>query len=388
MRGLLLSSALLAASVSAFAEGLSGNMAVEGRAFTQGSVPPGRVDNEWSLSAQPRWQWVLGRDDELTLELFARIDEGLGRQHGDIRELRWLHVDGDNEWRIGIDSVFWGVTESRHLVDVINSVDRLEGLDGEDKLGQPMIHYSRLTEDGVLEVFLLPGFRAAHYADTDARLTPSIPVRESLARYESSQEDRHVDGALRYSASMGDHDFGVSVFRGTQREPLLQASMLNGQPVLIPFYPLMTQWGLEWQAILGEWTWKIEAIRRIRDDGRFTAATSGFEYTFYDLGASGIDVGWLLEYSSDQRPEAVFDDDWFTGVRLAFNDAQSSEILAGLLYDARRGSQSLRVEASRRLGDSWKLSLEAQSFNHVAAGDPLKTLARDDYIQLELAWYF
>ncbi len=386
MRRLLLIPLLLAGQ--GMAAGFSGNVAVEARSFLQDSRIGDSVDDNITLSAQPKWQWNLGRDDELTLELFARLDDREGRQHADIRELRWLHLDGDNEWRIGIDSVFWGVTESRHLVDVINSVDRQEGLDGEDKLGQPMIHYTRLTETGAFDLFLLPGFRPAHFADADARLTPPLPVAESLARYESDDEERHLDAALRYSASIGDHEVGLSVFRGTQREPEFLPGLQNGQPVLIPWYPLMTQWGIDLQLIVGDWTWKLEAIRRERDDADFNAVTAGFEYSFYGIFESALDLGLLLEYSSDDRDTEIFDDDWFAGLRLAFNDVQSSEILAGLLYDADRHSRSLRIEASRRLGDSWKLNLEMQAFSGVAADDPMKLFERDDYLLLELAWYF
>jgi hypothetical protein len=384
MRGLL----LLLLAGQAMAGGFSGHVAVEARHFFQSSRSGDTVDDNVSLSAQPKWQWALGRDDELTLELFARIDDREGRQHGDIRELRWLHLDGDNEWRIGIDSVFWGVTESRHLVDVINSTDRLEGLDGEDRLGQPMIHYTRLTTNGAFELFLLPGFRPAHYADVEARLTPPLPVAERLAQYESADEERHVDAALRYAASLGDHEIGLSLFRGTQREPEFVGGTQGGRPVLIPYYPQMTQWGLDLQSIVGDWTWKLEAIRREREDGHFNAVTAGFEYSFYGIFESALDLGLLLEYSDDDRDDAIFDQDWFGGLRLAFNDVQSSEILAGLLYDAGRHSRSLRVEASRRLGDSWKLNLELQTFSGVAADDPMKLFERDDYLQLELAYYF
>ena len=367
----------------------SGNLALQGRWFTQSAVKPDAVDDNLSLSAEPQWVRGLGRDDEISFRPFLRLDGREGRQHADIRELRWLHVGDNDEWRIGIDSVFWGVTESRHLVDVINSIDHLEGIDGEDKLGQPMIHYSYLTEDGAIEAFLLPGFRPAHYGNDEARLTPWPPLRESLATYESPAEEHHVDVALRYNASLGDHELGLSVFRGTQREPELRPLIQNGQPVALqPWYPQMTQWGLDLQSILDDWIWKLEAIRRQREDGDFHAYTAGFEYSFYGVFGSAADLGWLMEYSHDQRPGSIFDDDLFAGLRLALNDVQSSELLAGLLYDRERHSRSLRVEASRRLGSSWKLSLEAQAFSHIASDDPLYGLRRDDYLQLELAYYF
>lgn len=130
----------------------------------------------------------------------------------------------------------------------------------------------------------------ARFPAVDARLGPPLPVWESLARYESDDEERHLDGARRYSVSIGDHEIGLSVFRGTQREPELQPGTVDGTPVLIPYYPLMTQWGLDVQSIMGNWTWKLQAIHRKQDDKALDAATAGFVYSFYGLLGSALDL--------------------------------------------------------------------------------------------------
>lgn len=49
----------------------------------------------------------------------------------------------------------------------------------------------------------------------------------------------------------------------------------------------------------------------------------------------------------------------------------------------------MQAQASRRLGQSWKLSVEARAFTNVDASNPvLFSLRRDDHIQIELAHYF
>ena len=121
---------------------ISGNVAAEAQWFPQQAAFADQLDRNLTLSFEPklRQHWNNG-DDEVTLEIFGRADrKDDARNHADIRELKWLHVGAADELRIGIDSVFWGVTESQHLVDIINQTDRVEGLDGEDKLGQSMIH--------------------------------------------------------------------------------------------------------------------------------------------------------------------------------------------------------------------------------------------------------
>jgi hypothetical protein len=100
----------------------------------------------------------------------------------------------------------------------------------------------------------------------------------------------------------------------------------------------------------------------------------------------------------------VFDRDVFIGARVALNDAQSSEMLAGFLVDTSNHGRSFRVEASRRIGASWKLELELQTFANIDkvepqaafaadsqagfADDPQASFANDSYLLVNMAYYF
>jgi hypothetical protein len=391
MNRIFLVAVLVLFSMPVQAVKFSGNVAAEWQSFPQDAQFTDQLNESFTLSFQPRtsFDWNEG-DDLFSMELFLRADEkDENREHADIRELKWLHVTGNNEWRVGIDTVFWGVTESQHLVDIINQTDRVEGFDGEDKLGQPMIHYTRIEDFGVFHVFVLAGFREAQFRAEQGRLRFPLVVDSDQAEYESADEDRHIDYALRYTHYIGDTEFGFSWFKGTSRDPLFpQGLITNGK--LVPYYEQIIQFGLDLQSIIGDWTWKLELIHRDSDSVSYQAATGGFEYTLYGIWNSAIDLGTLLEYSADDRDmgAGVFDNDLFGGLRFAFNDVQSTELLAGLIVDTDNQSKSLRVEASRRLGDSWKLTGELQVFTDVADDDPLSAFAEDDYLLIEIARYF
>ncbi len=378
---------------SAQAVEFSGNIAAEFQLFTQSAQFDHQMDDNLTLSFKPKvtQAWNDG-DDELAIELFLRADnKDEERQHADIRELKWLHVAGNDEWRVGIDTVFWGVTESQHLVDVINQVDTVEGIDGEEKLGQPMIHYTTIQDWGVLHAFVLTGFREATYHAEQGRLRLPLIVDSSQAQYESSDDERHIDYAIRFEKSIDDTEFALSWFDGTNRVASFTVGQdQNGNNVFIPVYQQITQFGLDMQSIIGDWIWKLEAIHRQSDEDSFNAATGGFEYTFYGIAESDIDLGTLIEYSWEDRTEnaGVFDNDLFAGARFAFNDVQSTEILAGYIIDTDNQSQTLRVEASRRLGDSWKLTGELNIFNNIADDDLLQAYKKDSYLLIELARYF
>jgi len=376
------------------AQEFSGNIAVEALTFRQPGQFPDQMDENLTLSFEPRWvgDWNDG-DDAWSTELFLRADnKDSGRQHADIRELLWLRLDGDSEWRVDINTMFWGVTESQHLVDVINQSDGVEGIDGEEKLGQPMIHLNRYQDWGVLDFLILPGFRERSFPAAEGRLRLSLVVDTSTPIYESSDGNKHIDYAIRFSQTYGDLDLGISLFKGTNRDPQFVPGLdSNDQEVLIPVYVQMTQAALDLQLIVEDWTWKLEMIHRDTSPSAYQALTGGFEYTFYSVFDSDINVGSLAEYSYDSRDQGqrgVFDRDLFVGARFAFNDVQSSELLAGVVVDTENGSQTFRLEGNRRIGDSWKGTIEMQLFSNIDVNDPLAALANDDYLLLELARFF
>ena len=76
-----------------------------------------------------------------------------------LREFYWWRDFDSVEIYVGARQLFWGVTETVHLVDVINQNDLVEDIDGEDKLGQPMVSLLLDRDWGTLELFSLLGFR-------------------------------------------------------------------------------------------------------------------------------------------------------------------------------------------------------------------------------------
>ena len=268
----------------------SGNISVQGRGFWQDKQFSDQRDGDFSISFEPEYykDWNDGLQ-AITFAPFIRVDStDPERTHADIREAHYLYVHGDWEWRIGVAKVFWGVTESQHLVDIINQTDLVENLDTEDKLGQPMIETTWLQDWGALQFYVLPGFRERTFPGRKGRLRTGLVVDTDEEEYESGAEENHVDWALRLKAQFGPVDLGLSHFNGTSRVPELRPSLnTSGGAELIPYYGLIDQTGLDLQAILGNWTWKLESILQTKKGQDFTAAVGGFEYTFY-----GISEGW------------------------------------------------------------------------------------------------
>lgn len=385
---------LLLASGLASAWELSGNIAVEGRSFFQSPLDTRQYGNDFSLSLEPELahQWDEGRQS-LVIHLFGRVDRHDDeRSHWDVRELQWIYAGEGWETRLGIGKVYWGVTEAMHLVDIINQTDLVENIDGEQKLGQPMAKLSLEKDWGTLDFFVLPGFRERTFPGLEGRPRAQPRIDPDLVSYESSAEDRHVDYAARWSHYIGEWDMGLSYFHGTGRDPLFNPLLMpTGELVLAPHYEIIDQASLDVQATLGEWLWKLEVMYRDSSSDGFVAATGGFEYTKVGIMETAADLGVVAEFMLDERGDEAdtpFNHDVFAGLRWTANDAQSLAILVGTIVDWENGSTLFNLEASRRFGQDYLLSVQLRSWVNIDEKDLQYPFRQDDYVQLELARYF
>lgn len=372
---------------------LSGYVAVEGRGFFNDSLYPGQKRDNASFSLQPEYyhEWKSG--SSFTFVPFARVDSADSeRTHFDIRELNYLYLRDSWELRVGVGKVFWGTTEFVHLVDIINQTDLVESIDGEEKLGQPMIHLSVPRDWGVVDLFILPYFREQTYTGKKGRLRSAVLVDTDQTKYENADKEWHTDFAARYSHTIGDWDFGIYHFSGTGRKPtLLSGFDSNGNPVFIPYYEQINQTGLDLQLVAGEWLWKLEALYRAGQGDSFFASVAGFEYTLVGIAETRMDLGIIGEWAYDDRGDGAttaFQNDAMFGLRLTVNDAASSELLAGVSYDMNSSAHGISVEASRRLGNNWKATIEARGFFDLPEDDIFYGLRDDAFLLLELAYYY
>lgn len=346
------------------------------------------------LTFQPEAYGELSKDMTFQFTPFlylSSIDHD--RTHFDLRELYMLKVFEGHEVSAGFKKIFWGVTESVHLVDIINQTDLAMGIDGEDKLGQPMVHFSIENDFGLFDFFAMPFFRERTFRGPESRLRTEPYVYTPEPIYEDSREENHFDYAVRFLKSVGDLDFAVSYFDGTAREPLFVFGLddkLN--PALIPYYGQISQTGLEVQYIAGDCLLKFESIFRTGfGDYDYLGLAAGFEYTFYRVFGTKADIGFLGEYLYDDRKSkalTVFEDDLMGGFRVAFNDLGSAEILGGIIQDLSTNSRSLFIESSRRFGNNLRISAELRSLHGIDKNDLLFGLRRDDHVFVEASYYF
>ncbi len=367
-------------------------ISLEGRGFSQAPLFPSQHHNLFSLSYQPEFyqDWDDG-NQSFTFTPFMRIESAdKERQHFDIRELKWIKSGDGWEFRLGIDKTFWGVTESVHLVDIINQTDLVENLDGEQKLGQPLVKFSTEQTWGTLDLFVMPWFRERTYPGKRGRFRTTKIIDQSNVEYEASNEQQHTDIALHWSQSFADWDVGLSHFYGTSRDPLFRYNAKTDR--LTPYYPLINQTGLEIQATLGDWLVKFEGIHRIGYSKKsYSSMVAGFEYTLYGAFGTSGDLGIIGEIIVDGRGNNAttpFNKELFIGLRWAANNEIGTELLTGLIQDIDGNSTVFNFELVQRLNDSIKLSTQIRAWTQVKKTDLQYAFSQDDYIELKLEWFF
>jgi hypothetical protein len=306
----------------------------------------------------------------------------------DLPEFNWEYRGDGWSLLAGMNHVFWGVTESRRLVDIVNQSDLRENFAGDVKLGQLMVVASVQRPWGQLEFFVLPGFRQ--------RAFPSVVERPRLAlpMVEGRVLDRGpVDGAVRMSFSRGNVDLHGYYFFGTNREPELTPVFAESGEVtaLRPIYRLMGQVGADVQYAAGAWLFKGEFIHRHKKTARYQAGVGGFEYGISRVFGSASDMAVLGEFQFDNRPAS----EWpspatrgiYTGLRLGVNDVASTEIRVGTVYDLKSHSLLIRADLSRRLTNQWFLELGYYGFHNTKQSPALQDYSRDGHLTISLRRY-
>lgn len=428
---LLVSLAPLSAAAFELPGEISGYVAAESRVFFYDAALLGQHRESGIADAvlEPEWSNSWNDDaDTVTVRPFFRGDSNdTHRTHFDVRQADYLHVGDGWEGRIGIGKVFWGVTESEHLVDIVNQTDAVEDVDREDKLGQPMLQLTVPRSVGTFDLFVLPGFRTRTFPGVGGRVRSYFAVDRSDPRFVSSMGQARIDIAGRWSLTHGDWQIALSQFYGTGRDPRFQTKLPRELPATVSglleetrlraVYDIIEQTGLELQHTGDAMLWKLEAIGRAGQGSYRFAAAGGFEYTFYALLGSA-DLGVLGEllydtFQPDNLPTAgdippgatvdqvaaaispleidaapnPFEQDVFFGFRLALNDTQSTQVLAGGTVDVSDRSRFWSVEASRRLGERFRIGLDLRIFDGFESGSFYHSVVRDDFIQIQLACY-
>ena len=386
----------------------------------------------------------LGPGD-LIFGVNALIDEALDRSFVNIEKAYYTQQFDGWDLVLGYNVEDWGVSAGRTIVNVLNSRDRTGRIGSGSLIGTPMVNANFFTEVGTFSAYALFGKVRENFGGDGTRQRAFLPVDSDFAAYEN---DDSVDFALRfsnaYSFGVGSLDLSAHLFRGTSREGLalpgcvattaimtdaicaqINRSVVNNfaaggtQPLtptgmtsyvngllgpvvaadytansagLLPYYQEISQIGLSAVYANGNTQLRFEGFYRETEHEEYAAAIIGGDHTFYDVASLNGDLVAALEYHYDDRSArqngAIFDDDIFLGLSYLGSDAAGTEMSLGVFHDLETNAQLLTLGFSRRIGDRFRISLDASHVRASGTRDPLSAIDNDSFFELTLSTFF
>ena len=322
-------------------------------------------------------------------EFIVREDEkDSGRRITEARQAYFRTPFAGFDVFLGNRQEFWGKTESKNVVDLINQSDAAANEGKSGKLGALSISAERYVDIGDLQLWYISGFREKTFNDSDAH--PSSGLTVNSAQYARKDGKDADDFAVRLSSFAGDWDLAGSVFYGTARDPILTVAV--GGKALNPYYALQKSIGLEAQytgdATLLKWESLHGTQSSLIGTHNFSAAVAGIEYTYYRSFETKLDIGLIGEVQHDDRPQAAANQFGVAGVRLVFNDIADSNILFLLSADSKMDQSIVSLEASQRINDVTSVKLTSQFYNARTTTSAYGQLSDDDAVTLTLNMFF
>jgi hypothetical protein len=383
----LLMGAGLAPSI-AVGQSVSGYIGVDVRSFPNTTLDFG---HSTALVGELRMRGDVAENLTYDLRLFgsSTVDGGaFDYIDPTVAKLTWQ----SEKWQVdlGYDLLFWGVTEGRNLVNIINQRNQVRDSLGDTGLGQSMLALRYFAPASTIEAFVLPRFEELRYGETGRPWSLGLPIDEAGATYESADGADNVDFALRYAGSVGNLEYAAFAFDGTLREPQynLDATTMS----LTPHYRQGQIFGVSAQYTAGPVLYKLETMHTAPDSGDdYWAAIAGLEYSVSSLFKRPWETSFFAEYNYDSRdgdPLAVFENDLFIGTQIRFPNTLGTELRLGAIVDLDDGDFTGSLSLQSRLTDNLRASADYIFIDASDPSDGLYAGRDDDQLSLKLEWHF
>ena len=365
--------------------------------FPEAPLYKGQKDDNYSIALESEVYAEWDKGDSFVFTPFILLDSyDDNRSHIDIREALYSWYGDDWESSIGIGQVFWGVTESKNLVDVINQFDAVYDPLFKTKLGQPLTNLTLIRDSGYYELFILPYFRERTSPGKKGRLRGDPEFSKGGTNFEGGSQWT-PELAIRWSNSFNDYDLSMHSFFGYSRAPSIDVIIVDAQLKYEQNYQRVRQIGgtiqktseatlykMEWLAKDGQ---KDANFRR----GGYFSTVFGLEHTLYKAIGEAGDLGLLVEYNFDSRRSRSNDslqDDIFMAVRLTLNDTDDTQMLLGSILDLDGDGQIHQIDFGKRLNDSLTFGIKGAIYQNGKYNSNIYILRQDSWIEINLKQYF
>ena len=374
-----------------------GELFLSGRYFPSGPEYSSQKNNNSSLALKTEFFYEFEQQDSIVVSPFIRLDSSdSNRSKADLREFLYTSYGEDWELSFGIGQVFWGVAESKNLVDMVNQVDEVEDAFGLTKLGQPLANLTFIRDEGYFEAYVMPYFRPRTLPGKKGRLRTDPHFLKNNPKFEGGNQWT-PELALRWLNTYGEIDLSAHLFFGYAKNPSIDIRVIDGITNYGAAYQRIRQLGGTLQRTSGSTLYKMEYIVRDgqRDANRnrngFISTVTGIEYNFYRIMGDNTDLSLILEYIYDSRRDRsseLLQDDLFMASRWSLNDNFNSEVFVSSIFDLDGDGQTYQFEFSRRITDSLSGTLKSAIYQNGRKGSTLYILRQDSWLEVEFKYFF
>ncbi len=338
---------------------------------------------------------------------FQAESEHSGRTFARLDELYGTYTTDSSQWFAGRNIRFWGALEARNIVDGFNVQDWRSDLFITDKIGAANGGYSYYMEQGTLS--LIVKFEEADQPMAKSpyvyNFFPAFVTYDETLQTENSRDEPSVyvsfSGSTETEIAL---DYALILEHGYDSQRYFAPDgALDGSAVTMRQHAYRVNKAMTYNtAVIGATLVKVEALYADVIDERLISdywhAGLGVEHSVA-FDSHGGELGLIGEYYRYETLESgkysdldlfeTFQNDLFLGVRYAFNDAQSSSFVGGVVHDMEYDEQMSYLEFETRLGSSMKLNLDYRYIEpSVREATAFALLGRHERIGIKLAAYF
>jgi len=311
-------------------------------------------------------------------KLFGSIDQNDNdRSYADVRQALASYSSGAFTFSGGINTFFWGVSETINLLNTANQSDIKESIDSKVKLGQSFVSASYEFESSLISLFYFPKFVEVQYP---VRPMTPFPISASSKFEEGAGEG---DYALRWQHIFGWGEGVLGYFYGTRRDPLFIFQPANLS--LLPYYIKTQYLSVEGVIFMGDALLKLENKLGKEQNNQFYAHTIGIEYTIYPDFFKVRSVAGIFEIMYDDRDqfaETIGQNDVFVGFKAEIGEFNEFNLRAVFGRDLDFSSNYVDLAFEYRISDYLIFKAKVVQFINVDSEDSRLALIREeDFLQ-------
>ncbi|HIO90718.1 MAG TPA: hypothetical protein EYG69_02990 [Campylobacterales bacterium] len=318
-------------------------------------------------------------------KVFVKIEalsdsDDTNREYVMINELYYKYFGDSYEITIGKSIKFWGALELFNPADIFNAKNILDDVTDKDKkLGAWNITYSKFFEnDDEFSAIMKLDNEAQNFVYQKSPLN-TLPLAYNKD-FESEKNRHRPTYYLKYSGSRDDfakRDFSFIVQSGYDSYRDTIQSLGKIKQYLYQVDKFITYHTIVKDSTIYKLEYSYTDVKNYTKIDDYSEYGVGVEHTLYGLWEKK-DLGLIVEYYKNNinATNIVYQDDLFAGVRVEFNDADSSDIVAGVIRDFDSDKNGYSLEYNTRIKDKFKTKI--------------RYLKNDDLevFGVDFGWYF